>query len=97
MECPNLEQIKRFDESNRLDLDGVVLAALDLFMRQGVPRLDLGRCQKPLVAGSGKAAATVSTRLFGDGVGAPWVMPAVARARHTVAPMSSRCRNGVMA
>jgi hypothetical protein len=58
MECPNLEQMKRFDESNLPDLDVVVLAALELFMRQGVPRLDLGRCQKPLVVGSGNAAAT---------------------------------------
>jgi len=27
-------------------------------MRQGVPRLNLGRCQKPLGVGSGNAAAT---------------------------------------
>ena len=39
MECPNLEQMKRFDESNLPDLDVVVLAALELFMRQGVPQL----------------------------------------------------------
>jgi hypothetical protein len=36
----------------------IVLAALELFMRQGGPRLDLGRCQKPLAVGSGNAAAT---------------------------------------
>jgi len=53
VECPNLEQMKRFDESNLPDLDVVVLAALELFMRRGVLRLDLGRCQKPLVTGSG--------------------------------------------
>ena len=41
-----------------IKLDVVVLAALQLFMRQGVPRLDLGRYKKPLVAGSGNAAAT---------------------------------------
>lgn len=58
MECPNLEQKKRFEESNLPDLDVVVLAALELFMRQGVPRLDLGRGEKPLVVGSGNAAAT---------------------------------------
>jgi len=44
MECPNLEQVKRFDGSNLPGLDVVVFAALELFMRQGVPRLDLGRC-----------------------------------------------------
>lgn len=32
MKYPNLEQMKRFDESNLPDLDGVVLAALELFM-----------------------------------------------------------------
>ena len=58
MEWPNLERMKRFDESSLPDLDEVVLAALELFMRQGVPRLDLGRCKKPLVVGSGNAAAT---------------------------------------
>jgi len=50
--------MKRFDESNQPNLDVVVLAALELFMRQEVPRLDLGRCKKPLVVSSGNAAAT---------------------------------------
>lgn len=57
MECPNLEQMKRFDESHLPDLDGVVFAALEQFMWQGLPRLDLGRCPKPLVVGSGNSAA----------------------------------------
>jgi len=41
--------MKPFDESNLPDLDVVVRAAPELFMRQGVPRLDLGRCQIPVV------------------------------------------------
>ena len=75
MECPNPEQTRRFDESNLPDLDGVVLAALELFMRQGVPRLDLGRCKKPLVVGSGNAAATgrilpeKASAVFGQTIG----------------------------
>jgi hypothetical protein len=34
------------------DLDLVKLAALDLFLQQGVPRLDPGHCKKMLVMGS---------------------------------------------
>jgi hypothetical protein len=50
--------MKRFDKSNRPDLNMVVLATFDLFMRLGEPRLDLCRCKTPLVLGSGNAAAT---------------------------------------
>ncbi|MCX6898312.1 MAG: hypothetical protein NT105_06385 [Verrucomicrobia bacterium] len=62
--------MQRFGESNLPDFDGVVLAALKLFMRQGVPRLDLGRCKKPLVVGSGNAAATGRILLEKGGISA---------------------------
>ena len=57
IEYPNLEQMKQFNESNLPDSDVVALADLELFMRQRMPRLDLGRWMKPLAVGSGNAAA----------------------------------------
>ena len=62
MECPNMEQMKRFDERNLPDLDAVVLTAFELFMRQGLPRLDLGHLKKPLVVGSGFVMVSVPGR-----------------------------------
>ena len=43
---------------NLPDLDNCVLSALELFSRQKLPSLDLGKYQRPLVVGSGNAAVT---------------------------------------
>ena len=53
-----LKQMARFDINSLPDLDAVVLAALEGFMKRGVPELDLGSYRRPLVVGSGNAAAT---------------------------------------
>jgi len=41
-----------------IDLDACVLNALELFIREGLPSLSLGSFTRPLVVGSGNAAAT---------------------------------------
>lgn len=52
-------------ELSLVDLDQCVLDALALFARHGVPKLDLGHFQRPLVVGSGNAIAT-GRILFAD-------------------------------
>ena len=47
-----------FDKSRLIDLDECVLNALELFIRTLLPHPDLGEFTKPLVLGSGNAAAT---------------------------------------
>jgi len=43
---------------NIINLDEAVIKALDLFIKQGLPKLSLGKYQRPLVVGSGNAAVT---------------------------------------
>jgi len=59
MECPNQERMmKSFDERNLPNFDVFVPATIRLFMRQGVPRIELIRCQKPLTMANRIAVAT---------------------------------------
>jgi hypothetical protein len=46
------------DKKQIIDLDECVINALELFIEKGVPVLDLNRFKRPLVVGSGNAAAT---------------------------------------
>jgi hypothetical protein len=46
------------DKSKLLDLDECVVNALELFIKKGLPKLDLGDFKRTLVVGSGNAAAT---------------------------------------
>lgn len=46
------------DKKQIIDLDDCVIDALELFIRKGVPELDINRFKRPLVVGSGNAAAT---------------------------------------
>ncbi len=50
--------MNNFEISNLPDLDTVVLAALELFELQKVPKIDLSAYKHPLVVGSGNAEAT---------------------------------------
>jgi len=54
-----------FDKSRIKDLDEVVISSLELFSRQRPPRLELPEFKRPLVVGSGNAAA-VGRILFHD-------------------------------
>lgn len=47
-----------FDKSQLKDLDEVVIAALELFIREKPPKLELPDFKRPLVVGSGNAAPT---------------------------------------
>jgi hypothetical protein len=46
------------DKEKLIDLDDCVINALELFIEKGVPELELARFKRPLVVGSGNAAAT---------------------------------------
>jgi hypothetical protein len=46
------------DREKLIDLDECVIKALELFADKGIPKLELGRFKRPLVVGSGNAAAT---------------------------------------
>jgi len=50
--------MKKMSVRNLPDLDKVVVDALNLFIREKVPKLNLGKFKRPLVVGSGNAAAT---------------------------------------
>jgi len=58
MKFEHLSQMETFSLRTLPDLDEVVLAALELFIRDGVPKLSLGKVKRPLVVGSGNAAVT---------------------------------------
>tara|TARA_Y100000310_G_scaffold345846_1_gene471143 strand:- start:35297 stop:36235 length:939 start_codon:yes stop_codon:yes gene_type:complete len=47
-----------FDENSLIDMDVCVLNALELFINQGIPKLNLGNFKRPLAVGSGNAAVT---------------------------------------
>jgi len=47
-----------YDAKGLIDLDECVLNALHLFIDEGLPKLHLGNFKRPLVVGSGNAAAT---------------------------------------
>lgn len=64
-EYPNLEVLKTFTLENIPDLDVAVLGALELFEKEGVPKLTREIYQRPLVVGSGNAEAT-GRIIFGD-------------------------------
>ena len=46
------------DKKKLINLDECVINALELFMREGLPKLSLGNYKRPLVVGSGNAAVT---------------------------------------
>lgn len=54
----NLEIIKKFDENSLPSLSTVTLAALELFIKEGLPKVELKNFKKPVVIGSGNAIAT---------------------------------------
>ncbi|OGH90483.1 MAG: hypothetical protein A2479_04025 [Candidatus Magasanikbacteria bacterium RIFOXYC2_FULL_39_8] len=58
MDTPNLEILQTFGLDTLPNLDVVVLGALELFDKTGIPTLDLGDYKIPLVLGSGNAAVT---------------------------------------
>ena len=50
--------IDNFDEKHLPSLSEVTIAALELFINEGIPKLDLDVFKKPLVVGSGNAITT---------------------------------------
>ncbi|MBS3167961.1 hypothetical protein J4216_02470 [Candidatus Woesearchaeota archaeon] len=58
MNYPKLQLMQAFTTKNIPDLDVCVLAALELFIKEGLPKLNLKKSKRPLVVGSGNAAAT---------------------------------------
>ncbi|MBT3539041.1 hypothetical protein HN481_02850 [Candidatus Parcubacteria bacterium] len=58
MNTPNFEALEKFDIKSLPNLDVVTLAALELFMSQGLPTLNLGNYKKPMVVGSVNAFFT---------------------------------------
>ncbi len=53
-----IEILKTFDINTIPNLDVAVLAGLELFQRESLPKLDLDLFKRPLVVGSGNAEAT---------------------------------------
>lgn len=60
-----LERLQTFTEADLPDLDEVVLGALELFGQTKLPDIDFSEFDRPLVVGSGNAAAT-GRLLFAD-------------------------------
>ncbi len=58
MELKNLEIIQKFDEKNLPDLSTVTLAALELFQKEGLPKVKFANFKRPLIVGSGNAIVT---------------------------------------
>ncbi|KKQ27509.1 MAG: hypothetical protein US42_C0008G0020 [Candidatus Magasanikbacteria bacterium GW2011_GWC2_37_14] len=58
MPYENLKTMQNFTLKNLPNLDVTVLGALELFIKEGVPKLNLGNYKKPLVIGSGNGAVT---------------------------------------
>lgn len=58
MKTPHLDMLKTFDINSLPNLDIVTLGALELFMSEGLPTLDLGNYKKPMVVGSVNAFFT---------------------------------------
>lgn len=53
-----LDKMNSFTEDSLPSLSEVVLGSLELFMTEGIPKLDLSRFKKPLFLGSGNALAS---------------------------------------
>jgi hypothetical protein len=54
----NLEIINDFTLKNLPNLDTVVLAALELFSKTKLPKLNFKKLKRPIILGSGNAAVT---------------------------------------
>ena len=55
---PNLEIIEKISEDNLPGLSTVTLAALELFSKKGLPKVELPQFKNPVIAGSGNAKVT---------------------------------------
>lgn len=62
---PNLEIIKKMDEKHIPDLSVVTLGALELFSKEGFPKVKLPDFKNPAIAGSGNAKITARILLSG--------------------------------
>ncbi len=58
MTTDNIDILNNFHIDTIPNLDVVVLAALELFQAQNIPKIDVSMYQRPLVVGSGNAEAT---------------------------------------
>src|SRR3989344_7859869 len=58
MEHPNLDILNNFDESSMSGLDVAVLGALERFGEEKLPEFPVVDRKRPLIVGSGNAAAT---------------------------------------
>lgn len=54
----NLDLMNNFDEKNLPSLSTVVLAALELFVKEGLPKIVFPEFKRPIIAGSGNAKVT---------------------------------------
>ena len=54
----NLQIMKSFDEKNLPDLPEVLLGALELFIKEGLPKIEFKNFKRPLIIGSGNAIVT---------------------------------------
>ena len=61
----NKKIMDKFDEKNLPSLSTCVLAALELFTDQGLPKIKIPRYKKPIIVGSGNAIATAKL-LYGN-------------------------------
>ncbi len=62
---PNLKVMETFTEKNLPDLTTTVLGALELFSKEGLPKVKIPKYKKPIVFGSGNAKVTGNI-LFGN-------------------------------
>lgn len=61
----NLKEMQNFTEENLPSLSTTVLGALELFEKEGLPKIKFPNFKKPIIVGSGNAKVT-SQILFGD-------------------------------
>lgn len=61
----NLDTLNNFDINSLPNLDTAVLGALEMLAGQDLPKIDVDKYKRPLVAGSGNAEAT-GRIIFGD-------------------------------
>lgn len=54
----NLDLMNKYDEKNLPSLSTVVLAALELFTKEGLPKISFPKFKRPIIAGSGNAKVT---------------------------------------
>ena len=62
---PNLKRMQTFTQSDLPSLSEAVLAALELFATEGLPKTKLPNFKRPIIIGSGNAKVT-SRILFED-------------------------------